>query len=57
MDEFKILYEQLEEAERAVGEPERTHLAVLGSQNAHIAELMVAAQELAEPEPAFFSRG
>lgn len=57
MDEFKVLYEQLEEAERAMGEPERAHLGVLESHNAHIAELMVAAQELAEPEPVFFSRG
>jgi hypothetical protein len=57
MEEFKVLFEQLEEAELSVSRPERTQLAVLGSQNASIAELMVAAQELADPEPAFFSRG
>jgi hypothetical protein len=57
MDEFKILFEQVEEAERSVSESERTHIAVLGSQNANIAELMMAAQELADPDPAFFTRG
>jgi hypothetical protein len=56
MDEFKILFEQLEEAEQSVSETERTQLAVLGSQNASIVELMVAAQELADPDPAFFTR-
>jgi hypothetical protein len=57
MDELKILFEQVEEAERSVSESERVHLAVLGSHNANIAELMTAAQELADPEPAFFTRG
>jgi hypothetical protein len=57
MDEFKILFEQVEEAECSVTEVERAHLAVLGSQNANIAELMMVAQELVDPEPAFFTRG
>jgi hypothetical protein len=57
MDEFKVLFEQVEEAECSVTEMERAHLAVLGSQNANIAELMMVAQELVDPEPAFFTRG
>jgi hypothetical protein len=57
MDEFKVLFEQIEEAENTVSESERAQLTVLGSQNASIVELMVAAQELADPEPTFFSRG
>jgi hypothetical protein len=57
MEEFKILFEYVQEAEHSIGESERAQLAVLGSQNANIAELMVAAQELADPDPAFFTRG
>jgi hypothetical protein len=55
--EFRVLFEQREELERSVSEAERAHLAVVGSHSANIAELMIAAQELAEPEPAFFTRG
>lgn len=57
MDEFQILFEQLEAAEQSVGQPERERLVVLGSQNASIAALMATAQELQDPEPEFFSRG
>lgn len=56
MDEFKILYEQLHEAKQAVGEPEREQLLASGRDD-RITELMLVAQELAEPEPVFFSRG
>jgi hypothetical protein len=56
MNEFKVLFEQREEAERSLGETTRERLAVLSSQDSNIAELMAAAQELAEPDPAFFTR-
>ncbi len=57
MDEFKILYEQLHEAQRVIGESEHEQVLAPNGQDARISELMLVAQELAEPEPVFFSRG
>jgi len=56
MDEFTILFDRLEEAEQSAGEEQNVYLPVLISQSASIAELMTAAQELADPEPDFFTR-
>jgi hypothetical protein len=56
MEEFKMLFDRLKEVEQSAGEEQSVYLPVLVSQSASIAELMAAAQELADPEPDFLTR-
>jgi hypothetical protein len=56
MDEFNLLFERLEQAGRSVSEEQNVDLPVLVSQSAGIAKPVAAAQELADPEPDFFTR-
>ncbi len=57
MTDFQPTFERLQVALEEMGESERAGYTTIRVENEGLQELLAAAQELAEPEPAFFTRG
>jgi hypothetical protein len=57
MIDYQSTLEKLQLATESMSESERASYSMLRVENERLQELLVAAQEIAEPESAYFTRG